>query len=350
MKLARGFALLAAVNLVGCNSESTDPSAWIKTDAGFVATDTIRPPRRDSLAGGDSQTASAGHAIVVIHADPGSATVANWSRLAAIIATATTHGHKISILLGADWGDLIMDSSVRKTIVAKWVQNGHQLGFHHHDCTHAEPDRYHDMVSGSDDTNMQGAYAECTTATALEGYLGSVADAFAKVKRIGDEWLFQSVANGGAGLTRTTSTDLIIAAQGGLKDYGGVFRDYEWQPGVTYATGNVTDNQGSSGSTLSKPTCHTYGSVVLSGEIGHTQMKIGNFRTSTKTVDNSQIATDIENVAPDQVVGVVFHAHEYANEDGYTDKDTIDAMFQLLTDANLMAETVTTVVDALGCS
>lgn len=331
----------------GCGDSKSNPprppDAGQATDANVTS---------DTKAGGDSlQPISGTPAFIVIHADPGTADATNWTRLTDLIARADTQDHKITILMGADWGTFTMADSARKNTVLGWINGGHQIGFHHHDCTHAEFDGYHDMNPGSSDPDMQAGSQECKKKLQGGGqYKGSVATAFLEVKAIASDFLFASTALGGAGLARTNQNDILVAAQGGNKSLNNIFRENEWQEGVVYATGHTKDNQGIEKTTLSKPTCHTYKGIALRGELGHTQLNIGNFRDSPVSVSTTQIEQDIADAAADQVIGIVFHAHEYVNEGGNSDKTTVDQVLDLLTSNGITSSLVTSIIDQKGCS
>lgn len=336
---------------IGCGDSNTSPGPKPnpKNDAG-PSIDTGLAS--DAKTGGDVLPPISGTpAFIVIHADPGTANESSWARLSDFITRADTAGHKISILMAADWGTFAMGDSTRKNTVLSWVNGGHQIGFHHHDCTHAEFDGYHDMAPGSSDPDMQSGQQECQKKVQSGAtYKGSVSTAFAEVKKIADQWLFASSAAGGAGLTRNNQNDILVAAQGGNKSLNNIFRNNEWQPGIVYATGHTKDNQGIEGTTLSKPSCHSYNGIDLRGEMGHTQLTVGNFRDSVKAVSKSQIEKDIGDATSGQVIGIVFHAHEYVNEGGNTDKTTIDEILDLLTSNGIAASLVTTIIDRMGCS
>ena len=322
------------------SAATTPPTQPVTTSApaAFPATPTAVPA---ITAAPVALPATLTQAMVAIHLDPTGpsvthATAQNWERLTDLMATADSFGHKLTLLMSSDWADLVAANPVRQTALQDWVNNGHQLGFHHHTCGHASPDGYRDIKN-----QCRGAEPR-----------GSVADAFAQVQDLATDLGLPSIG---------------IAAQGPNTD--GLYRAAEWQPGVALATGIMADNTDGHREHrfITQPRCATdYGNAYAEqptqysvAELGHAQLNVGAFthlqadnNLAAVTQEISQVA--VGDHAHDAVnLGLVFHAREYAatprNEpsDNYrTDRAYLDAVLQLLDEQNVSVVTAQEILEA----
>ena len=334
-------ALVCALSLLwgGCTAdEPTSPAAEAVSTSG----QTDSGPALDA-----AQTGTGPMAMITVHADPDGlsdprATPENWERLAALVAQADSHGHKLTLLFGATWMELLEDNTARRMALKAWINNGHQAGFHHHTCGHASPDGYRDVGNelcvGISDR-------------------GSVSAAFAKVKD-----LVTSLD-----LPDTPQNRVDTAAQG--PNTNNVFRAVEWQADAVYATGEMSENGDGHGHHrfITRPRCTTnYGNryegpkVTYSvAEMGHSQLDVGSF-TQFKSDNNlAALTAEIDEALGDDHVhtgvhiGIVFHAREYAPEprtvarDSYADdRAYLDAVMQLLADRGVRVVTVRDILSA----
>ena len=143
-----------------------------------------------------------------------------WERLEAFVEAADRHEHKLTLLMSSSWVDLVdgtLDGVNRIDQLKSWIEEGHQLGYHHHSCDHKHPDGYRDVTGDT----CQG-----------EEDRGSVQASFAEVFALGE-----SIIDLGAdpALARVE-----IAAQG--PNDNNKYRSEEWQAEAIYATGPVGDN------------------------------------------------------------------------------------------------------------
>ena len=268
-------------------------------------------------------------AAIVIHLDPNGpqhqrATGQNWERLANAINAADRHGHKLTLLMAADWSELIEENQQRKNTLESWIAGGHEVGFHLHTCDHVSPDGYRDVQH-----RCKGAENR-----------GSVSVAFNRVQT----------------LLNSLGSQITTAAQG--PNTSGTFRSAEWQDGVVFATGVMKDNTDghSEHRFITLPRCaRDYGNNYSGSqsrwpvaELGHAQLNVGTFTTNQSQNNIAALEAEIEllkdgsHSGQELYLGVVFHAREYAENlrqtplDSYsTDKEYLDAVFALLSEASV---------------
>ena len=347
LKIPGAFLALCLVLAACAGSGDNDPAV----STAVTSSSTITPTTSTASSHQTTTTIKLGlhtapplpintQAMVAIHLDPTGpsvthATAQNWERLTDLMATADSFGHKLTLLMSSDWADLVAADPVRQSALQNWVNNGHQLGFHHHTCGHASPDGYRDIKN-----QCRGAEPR-----------GSVADAFAQVQDLASNLGLPSIS---------------IAAQGPNTD--GLYRAAEWQPGVGFATGIMADNTDGHPDHrfITQPRCAVdYGNAYTEqpaqypvAELGHAQLNVGAFtrlqadnNLAAMTQEISQVA--VGDHAHDAVnLGLVFHAREYAatprNEpsDNYrTDRGYLDAVLQLFADQSVPVVTAKEILE-----
>jgi hypothetical protein len=302
-----------------------------------------------------SQVAAGSSAMLALHLDPNyangvveNATAENWDRLAAFVEAADLHGHKLTLLMSSSWVGLVdgtYDGVSRIDQLKSWVENGHQLGYHHHSCGHVHPDGYRD-VSGK---TCRG-----------EANHGSVEDSFDEVYALGETLAAMGVD---PDLARVE-----IAAQG--PNNGNEYRSEEWQAEAIYATGPVNDNtDGHPGHKfITLPRCtgdygNNYGPETATyevAELGHAQLNVGDFTQSQHENNLGQLAAEIDQVLTGShadsgvMIGVVFHPREYTENERDTtgvidyasDKEYLDAVLELFTTKGLPVLTAREILQA----
>ena len=162
------------------------------------------------------------------------------------------------------------------------------------------------------------------------------------------------------------------AAQG--IDTKGVYRAAEWQPEATFATGPMSENTDGHAPHrfITRPRCATsygnaYGGTYTTyevAEIGHAQLNVGGFVVSQKANTLAVLQAEIDEARDSAhaelgvVLGVVFHAREYAatprdvEGDEYpTDQAYLDAIFKLFADKGVKVVTAREILSAAApCS
>jgi hypothetical protein len=148
-----------------------------------------------------------------------------------------------------------------------------------------------------------------------------------------------------SGVPDTPIYRLNISAQG--PNEGGIFRMWEWHPNAAFATGTIEDNgDGHPHAFITQSRCAAYsndGGVVALWdvpELGHQQLDVGTFTAIGHTLEelDEELAAVFRPVGDhfgEPVhLGVVLHAREYdpssMRDDGRSDRDYIDAVFDTL--------------------
>lgn len=301
-----------------------------------------------------SQATGGSSAMLALHLDPNNsvggienATPENWERLEAFVEAADLHEHKLTLLMSSSWVDLVdgtLDGVSRIDQLKSWIENGHQLGYHHHSCDHKHPDGYRDVTGkpckGEEDR-------------------GSVQVSFTEVFELGETLIDLG--------TDPELARVEIAAQG--PNANNQYRSEEWQAEAIYATGPIADN--SDGHAAHKfvtlPRCtgnygNNYGTSTETfqvAELGHAQLDVGDFTHYQRNNNLAQLEIEIDQIltgdhADSGVhIGVVFHPREYVENtrtvarDPYdSDKDYLDAVLQLFSDKGLPVVTARDILQA----
>ena len=246
--------------------------------------------------------------------------------------------------MSSSWADLVEDSPDKFEQLKLWIQNGHQLGYHHHSCGHVHPDGYRD-VTGKD---CEG-----------EDDRGSVQGSFAEVFALGETMIDLGADSE---LARVE-----VAAQG--PNDNNEYRSEEWQPEAIYATGPIGDNSDGHGDHkfITLPRCTTnygnnYGPSSATyevAELGHAQLDVGDFTDIQWKNNLARLETEIDRVLTGDHrdtgvhIGVVFHPREYdekgrgTDRDFYaTDKAYLDAVLRLFADKGLPVITAREILQA----
>ena len=298
-----------------------------------------------------------GQVYIVIHCDPHGDSVcgtpgdSQWDQLVEIVAAADLRGHKLTLLMGAAWAECITASPARFEDLKSWVSDGHQLGYHHHDCSHPTPDGY--RADGVTNCNTP----PCST---CKGHLkGTVVESFTQVKAL-EAQLIE------AGVTPALAT--IQTANMGpdkwCEGQGQCFRQHEWNEALIWGTETIADNPVSEGAAyhfLTAPSCRQYSdgtSVFDVLEIGHAQLDVAGFKLNHPDNNYQNIAAELEVLTQDTLptgsnMGIVFHPQEYTVESlragdpvAPNDKAYIDAIFDLLATQGKKSVTVRDVMAA----
>lgn len=332
------WSLFFAISCTGKTAINDQDTVFSETDP--ENTDTGLLSSEDSAEPGEEHIPKV---MFAVHIDPNSpssgvvhATAQNWLRLKNFVATADTHGHKLTLLFHSDWMPIIEGSPNGIETITSWVNHGHQIGYHHHTCGHPHPDGYRDVELG----NCGG-----------EPDRGSVQDSFSELQALSQALVLNGVEPSLAGID--------IAAQG-PNDFN-QYRAKEWQPEAIYATGTIGDNSDEHGDHqfITKPRCtENYGNeygvpiTFLVPEMGHAQLDVGNF-TEIQVANNiDALESEIEQVLQGDHaglpvhLGLVIHPDEYDDNMRATDRDNypsdkayLDAILQLLADKGIQVRT-----------
>lgn len=259
----------------------------------------------------DTGSTAAHRAFLVIHADPHDEAICapggEWEKLEAVVEAASDRDHRLTILFSADWADCIVPSSSHLDTVAAWVRAGHQIGYHHHDCSHTAPDGYRSP-------DIEGCNPMCRRCGGKDN--GTAAQALAKVREISDALVQRGVDAADAAIdTANMGPDRLCAGQGIC------FRQYEWDADLPFGTEQVADNPAPGGDYrfLTSPHCAEYGDGSRSFdvvEIGHAQLDVGSFASINAGNNHASLSAELDRLregfeGQEVHAGIVFHPHEF---------------------------------------
>ncbi len=246
----------------------------------------------------------------------------------------------------------------RLETVKSWIEAGHQIGFHHHDCSHFSADGYF--------STQLATHPDCKKTKPAKG---SVQEAFAKVSAI-ETWLLQNgvaaspatlVNTAGQGPNDDTSFDSDGDGQGA--DPMGDFRSWEWQPQAVFSTSPIEPTLHPGATFLHTIRCSQASadggkSKFELPDLGYQQIAVGSFSKNAKL---ERLEADLATFASlddpaDYVVGLVFHAREYdeasksnPSSDKVSDLVYIDRFFDALAAAGFTARRVSEVLATKSC-
>ncbi len=259
----------------------------------------------------DAPPASSHRAYLVLHAEPhGDAVCVDggpWDNLVDVVGAADERGHLLTILFSADWADCITPSPARLDSVAAWVRTGHQIGYHHHDCSHSIPDGYRSP-------DVEGCNPMCQRCGGKNN--GTAAEALAKVREISVGLTDRGVDAAAAAIDTANMGPERLCERQGI-----CFRQYEWDAQLPFGTEQVADNPAPGGGHrfLTSPHCREYGDGTRTFDVvetGHSQLDVGTFVTTAADNNYAALSAELDTLRagfPGQEVhaGLVFHPQEF---------------------------------------
>jgi hypothetical protein len=302
-------------------------------------------------------TVTSEQVYVVIHCEPhgdevcGTPGESQWDTLVEIVTTADAHGHLLTLLMSADWAECVSAAPERLLLLKSWLLAGHQLGYHHHDCSHPTPDGYRaDAVTNCD-------IPPCST---CQGTLkGTVEASFAILEALEAQLVEAGVP--------AALASIEVANMGPNKwcaSKGQCFRQHEWSASLPWSTETVGDNPVSPGapySFLTAPHCRQYsdGEAVFDVlETGHAQLNVGGFTLIKPDNNYGTIEDELAVMASGELgdaianMGIVFHPQEFdatslrpGDPVAPNDRAYIEAIFDLLADQGKLSVTVRDILD-----
>ena len=288
--------------------------------------DTVRP---SGLAG----------VLVTVHCDPHDPPTASdmthWTELQQLVAKASDNGVKLNILLSYPWLEIINVTASMQSELATWVlQGGHQIGWHHHDVTHAAQAKpsYDNCGVAKEDWNnawrrgqLQGWEQLC--APVFDPDIG-----FSAMLVLRDT--LQSL-----GVADTATAGVHVGCHGTQAE----MRDLEWKAELRFsqssAVGDAAATVSNAGS-LARLMCRNYAGQAIA-EFGSNP-----FVTVKPSGPNAEsVASDLTVQAPDHVASVSFHPSEYTG----AGKAEIDRLFEVIASNYGPNELASEVLQALNC-
>lgn len=236
--------------------------------------------------------------FVAVHCEPGgdpSSTgyvALHWPALIDLVTSADEHNMKLTLLMNPQWAMFALEDPSRLALMRRWESNGHELGLHSHGPHMGEWNGYTDQEEyfGSPE------------------FLGTTDDMMELVNKL--------PASGQMVTACVTSED----------------QDRDFPSGVPYATNGGGDKFGDLWST---PTEYIWsGDHAL--QVTHARYT-GTF--SEVNIDLQQMKILLDAEGDGEVMGVVFHCFEYAD-----DPARFNALFTLLEQEGIYAETVASIM------
>jgi hypothetical protein len=286
--------LLNILFLAGCSSTSVETSTASsitgeKTYPTITETKTTQKP---------TETEKAVNCFIVIHNEPGrdakSTAYAKqyWPALVQLVASADDEGHKLTLLFNPQWATYIMEDSTRLTMLRSWEANGHEIGLHHHGPHMAEWDGYTDQEEFFNHPE----------------FIGTINDMMELMKKLP-----------ASGIIRTA----------GIPDTDAVF---EYPAGILY---DVDGGSNGINDLVSCPSRITWNNHVM------THLTHAKYAESAVVINVSlqEIEQAINNLSKDEVIGIVFHSFEYADN-----PEVFKTLFAFLSSHDVYARTVTDIL------
>lgn len=267
--------LLSVLLLPGCNitSDETTPPP--------VMTGDIPTPKPTEAKPTDPGTgvqptlpeiAREVNCFVVIHNEPGADAKSTlyaeqyWPALVQLVAAADDDGHRLNLLLNPQWATYILADNTRLALLRAWEANGHEIGLHHHGPHMGAWDGYTDQGDFFNDPEFIG-----------------------KIKNMMDL------------MKRLPASGTIRVA--GIPD---IDADLEYPAGILY---DVDGGWNGVIDLVSSPSKISWNNHVM------THLSHARYGKSTVGINVSleEIEQAIDSVSEGEIIGIVFHSFEYAD-------------------------------------
>ncbi len=282
-RLAFGLALLLIVIAAGCSG--------VGGGEGSPA---------PSTPGGEEFSGKGDDFFIAIHCEPGEVPLSteyaagNWPELTALVESADDHNMKLTLLFNPQWVMYILEDSARLELVRKWEANGHELGLHHHGPV---------MNSWNGYTNQKKYFGSLK-------YVGKIREMMVLLNHL--------PASGQVKTACVNSED----------------QEFDFPQGVIYATNGGSDKLGDLWSTPTKLTLNGQDVLYLT----HARYAA---QRSEVNIDLEEMAQLLDQNESDEVMGIVFHDFEYAEN-----PKPFDALFELLDERGIHTSSVSAIMEA----
>jgi hypothetical protein len=347
--LVIGVLLFAACSPTAENGQSTpDAAEDVATDTGDTTTpDTSQP---DTAVDTKTPPKSGPIVYIVIHVDPTGTQPPttyeqDWEKFLAFMAEIDGrkkggHDHHLTLLFAPNWGPFILADEGRVDVVAGWVKDGHELGFHHHTAIHPIPDGFADLPEDrNDDLCCLYQGTDCNISNCTMKDAVSLVEQMITDPRIGG---VMRTINGGqladkkSGKTYYSEyTDsFVLATSGYAEAKGGAW----WED----AAGNTDLSK-----ILVSETCLTTETYPNINPAGVRALQHNVYGEGKPHAFSLKAITDgMDGGGAEDYLGVVFHHHTYSDNAA-----AIQALLTAMDDRNLHSKTVYELLgDTVGCT
>ncbi len=269
-----------------------------------------------TTTGSGGSATTAGGAVIIVHCDPhiGPEAISNsttaWQKLEALVAKSNDHGVVLSLLFAVPWAEHAVAEQSRVDQLVGWIGQGHQVGFHHHDATHA----------------AQPSFANCGVAQADWDPAWSKKPWQLACKPKYDPTIgFQPVADLQEmlwkQLPKDTAADIVFGCHGTEV----AMRTFEWRTShIRFSQGNAdgpTLSPVAGAKALARATCVSYGGLDMPELGSHPFVTV---KPSGPSGDDVAAELNHADATSDDFAVVTFHAQEYEG----TGQQQIDTLLE----------------------
>lgn len=218
-----------------------------------------------------------------------------WSNLISLIETADKYNIKLTLLFNPQWAEYILQDNSRLTLLRSWEAEGHEMGYHQHGVTQGQ--------------NYWNGYTSVPSQQKGPHYFGTIEEAMSL-------------------LTQLPANGKIYTAGVNIDDKD---LQYDWPTGVQYRTNGGGEQKTAVGS----PTTLTINNQTIT-QVIHRIFIPGENATTLEDIEE-----DIGEAEVGQLVGIVFHVHNFNDET----KSEYENLFQFFNDKEI---SIKAVKDILG--
>jgi len=239
--------------------------------------------------------------FIAVHCKPGAVPVSteyaarNWPALTDLVKSADEHHMKLTLLFNPQWVMYILEDGARLELVRRWEANGHEPGLYHHGPSMNDWNGY---------TNQEKHFGS-------HKFMGTIREMMVLINRL--------PASGQMNTACVNSVD----------------QEFDFPQGVIYEISGVSDKLEDLWSTPTEFTSN--GQDVL-------RLTCANYaaRGSEVDIDLEEMKQLLDENDGDEVMGITFHAFEYADN-----AIPFDALFELLDERGIHAKSVSVIMEAL---
>lgn len=238
--------------------------------------------------------------FIAIHCEPGNDPMStnyaalNWPALAHLVNSADNHDMKLTLLMNPQWVEYILEDNVRLNLARSWESNGHELGLH----THGPH-----MNNWNGYTNQEHYFNS-------PDFIGTMDDLMDVVNQL-------------------PASGQMITACIASED-----QEYDFPSGITYETNGGADKFDD---LWSIPTEYTWNDVDVL-RVTHARYAVP---FSDVNIDLQQMGRLLDQNESDEVMGIVFHCFEYADN-----AVPYNALFRLLEGNGIQTNTVSAIIES----
>jgi hypothetical protein len=287
----------------------------------------------------DTETNGLGGVFVTVHCDPHEpptpADNTHWLELEGVVSKADETEIKLNILLSHPWTKFINNNPSMQSTLADWVVlGGHQIGWHHHDVTHAaqaQP-RYDNCAVTEEDWDANWKRGQ------LRGWAQLCEPVFDPDIGFSEMFTLEAALTD-LGVSSSSTTGIHVGCHGTES----AMRNFEWRTELQFSQSSANDDLAATVShagSLARIACRNYGGQDIP-EFGSNP-----FVTVNSTgPDAEAVREDLGLTASDHFSSVSFHPSEYTG-DG---KAQIDSLFEVIQSDFGPNQLVSEVLSALDC-